>query len=105
MTWNRPGDGDGNPSGRRPERGGTARDEKVKQWQRKLETLLNPATETTGSIAGTVALVAVALWLGSGFFQVGTAERGVLTRFGSFVEVRGEGPGWHFPWPIETLRK
>ncbi|HYK26099.1 MAG TPA: FtsH protease activity modulator HflK [Steroidobacteraceae bacterium] len=103
MTWNR--SGGGNSSGRRPERGGTALDEKVKHWQRKIETLLNPATETTGSIAGTVVLVAVALWLGSGFFQVGAAERGVLLRFGSFVQVRGEGPGWHFPWPIETLRK
>ncbi|HEY2591145.1 MAG TPA: FtsH protease activity modulator HflK [Steroidobacteraceae bacterium] len=103
MTWNRPGGG--NPSGRRPERGGTALDEKVKHWQRRLETLLNPASETTGSIAGTVVLVAVALWLGSGFFQVGAAERGVLLRFGSFVQVRGAGPGWHFPWPIETFRK
>jgi membrane protease subunit HflK len=103
MTWNR--SGGGNSSGRRPEREGTALDEKVKHWQRKIETLLNPATETTGSIAGTVVLVAVALWLGSGFFQVGAAERGVLLRFGSFVEVRGEGPGWHFPWPIETLKK
>ncbi len=103
MTWNRPGGG--NPSGRRPERGETRLDEKVKQWQRRLETLLNPATETTSSIAGTVVLVAVALWLGSGFFQVGAAERGVLLRFGSFVEVRSAGPGWHFPWPIETLRK
>jgi len=103
MTPNRPGGG--NPWGRRPDRGDTALDEKVKHWQRKLETLLNPASETTGSIAGTVVLVAVALWLGSGFYEVGAAERGVLTRFGSLVEVRGEGAGWHFPWPIETLRK
>lgn len=103
MTWNRRGGG--NPWGRRPDRGGTALDEKVKNWQRKLESLLNPASETTGSLAGTVVLVAIALWLGSGFFQVGAAERGVLVRFGRIVEVRGEGAGWHFPWPIETLRK
>ncbi|MGH8217572.1 MAG: FtsH protease activity modulator HflK [Steroidobacteraceae bacterium] len=36
---------------------------------------------------------------------MGAAERGVLTRFGSLVAVRGEGWGWHFPWPIETLSK
>jgi modulator of FtsH protease HflK len=103
MTWNRPGGG--NPWGRRPDRWGTVLDEKVKNWQRKLESLLNPASETTGSLAGTVVLVAIALWLGSGFFQVGAAERGVLMRFGRVVEVRGEGWGWHFPWPIETLSK
>jgi len=103
MTWNLRGGG--NPWGRGPDRRDTALDEKVKNWQRRIESLLNPASETTGSLAGTVALVAIALWLGSGFFQVGAAERGVLLRFGSVVEVRGEGAGWHFPWPIETLRK
>jgi len=103
MKWNRPDGGD--PLRRRPERGGTALDEKVKNWQRKIESLLNPASETTGSLAGTVVLVAIALWLGSGFYQVGAAERGVLTRFGSLVEVRGQGWGWHFPWPIEALKK
>lgn len=103
MTWNQRGGG--NPWGRRPDRGGTALDEKVKNWQRKLELLLNPASETTGSLAGTVALVAIALWLGSGFFEVGAAERAVLLRFGSVVQVRGKGAGWHFPWPIETLKK
>lgn len=101
MSWNSPG---GNPWRRRPDRGGTALDEKVKIWQRKLESLLNPAKESTGSLAGTVVLVAIALWLGSGFFQVGAAERGVLTRFGRLVEVRGEGWGWHFPWPIESVK-
>src|SRR5579885_1735286 len=103
MTWNLPGGG--NPWGRRPDRGGTALDEKVKHWQRKLESLLQPARQSTSSLAGTVVLVALALWLGSGFFQVGAAERGVLLRFGRLVEVRGEGWGWHFPWPIETLAK
>lgn len=77
----------------------------MKHWQRKLEALLTPAGESSGSLAGAVVLVAIALWLGSGFFQVGAAERGVLMRFGKLVEVRGEGWGWHFPWPIETLKK
>ncbi len=103
MSWNPPGGGD--PWGRRPDRGGNTLDEKVKHWQRKLETLLHPASESTSSLAGTVVLVAFALWLGSGFFQVGAAERGVLMRFGRLAEVRGEGWGWHFPWPVETVKK
>lgn len=103
MTWNPPGGG--NPWGRRPDRGGNALDEKVKTWQRKLESLLHPASESTGSLALTVALVAVALWLGSGFYQIGEAERGVLLRFGKLVDVRAPGWGWHLPWPIAAVRK
>ncbi|MGH8260804.1 MAG: FtsH protease activity modulator HflK, partial [Steroidobacteraceae bacterium] len=102
-TSNAPGGG--NPWGRPPDRGGNTLDEKVKTWQRRLETLLRPAGETTGSLAVTVALVALALWLASGFYQVGASERGVLLRFGGLVDVRAPGWGWHFPWPIETVAK
>jgi len=53
----------------------------------------------------TVAVVAVLLWLLSGFFQIKAAERGVILRFGRVVEVRNQGAGWRWPWPIETLTK
>ncbi len=107
MAWNQPG-GSKSPWGRRPGQGGTDLDERVKSWQRKLEALLrtaSPGSETSRSLAATAVLIAAALWLGSGFFQVGAAERGVVQRFGRFVDVRGEGWGWRWPWPIETLAK
>ena len=53
----------------------------------------------------TVAIVAILLWLLSGFFQIKAAERGVILRFGRVVEVRHQGAGWRWPWPIETLTK
>jgi len=53
----------------------------------------------------TVALVALGLWLASGFFQVKAAERGVIQRFGKLVDVREQGWGWRLPWPIETITK
>ncbi len=107
MAWNQPGGGK-SPWGRRPGQGGTALDEKVKNWQQKFESLLRwgtPGPETSTSLIASVVVVAVALWLGSGFFQVGAAERGVIQRFGKLVEVRHQGWGWRWPWPIETLRK
>jgi modulator of FtsH protease HflK len=107
MAWNQPGGGK-SPWGRRPGQGGTDLEEKVKSWQRKLESMLraaNPGSEGSRSLILTVALIAIALWLGSGFFQVGAADRGVIERFGKLVEVRGQGWGWRWPWPIETITK
>jgi modulator of FtsH protease HflK len=107
MAWNQPGGGK-SPWGRRPGQGGTDLEEKVKSWQRKLEAMLraaNPGTEGSRPLVLTVVLIAIALWLGSGFFQIGAADRGVIERFGKLVEVRGSGWGWRWPWPIETVTK
>jgi membrane protease subunit HflK len=46
---------------------------------------------------------ALTLWLASGFYQVDDGERGVLQRFGAYAGLRASGPGWHLPWPIETM--
>jgi modulator of FtsH protease HflK len=107
MAWNQPG-GSKSPWGRRPGQGGTALDEKVKNWQQKFESLLrwgSPGTESSRSLIASVLVVAFALWLGSGFFQVGAAERGVIQRFGRLIEVRSQGWGWRWPWPIEKITK
>lgn len=106
MAWNQPG-GQNNPWGRRPGQGGPDLDERVKSWQRKLESLLRPGGKggEGGSLLLVIGAVVVALWLLSGFFQVKSAERGVILRFGRLVDVRNEGWGWRWPWPIETVTK
>lgn len=106
MAWNQPG-GQNNPWGRRPGQGGPDLDERVKSWQRKLESLLRPGGKggEGGSLLLVIGAVVVALWLASGFFQVKSAERGVILRFGKLVDVRNEGWGWRWPWPIETVTK
>ena len=106
MAWNQPG-GQNNPWGRRPGQGGPDLDERVKSWQRKLESLLRPRGKGSenGSLLLVIGAVVVALWLASGFFQVKAAERGVILRFGKLVDVRNEGWGWRWPWPIETVTK
>ncbi len=108
MAWNQPGGQNNNPWGRRPTNGGGSNlDERVKDWQRKFESLFRPGGKGEGgALFLTVLLLVLALWLASGFFSVKTAERGVIQRFGKLVQpVRTEGWGWRLPWPIETVTK
>lgn len=105
MAWNQPG-GQNSQWGRRPGQGGDL-DERVRSWQRKLESLLRPGGRggESASLLATVGMVALALWLASGFFEVKAAERGVILRFGKLVGVHPQGLGWRWPWPIETITK
>src|ERR1035437_1761209 len=52
---------------------------------------------------GLLAVIAVLIWLGSGFYIVDASQRGVVLRFGKQVEVTLAGPRWHMPYPIETV--
>ena len=106
MAWNQPS-GPNNPWGRRPGQGGPDLDERLKSWQRRLESLLRPAGRggDNGSLFLMGTLVALGLWLWSGFYQVAQAERGIIQRFGRLVDVKAPGVGWRWPWPIETVTK
>jgi membrane protease subunit HflK len=110
MAWNQPGGQNNNPWGtRRPNNGsgGPNLDERMKEWQRRFESLFRPGGKGEGgALFITVLLLILTLWLFSGFFQVKAAERGVIQRFGKVVlPVRAEGWGWRLPWPIDTVTK
>ena len=108
MAWNQPGQN--NPWGRRPggQGNGPDLDERVKSWQRRLESLFRPGGGRGGegrSLLDLVAVVALALWLGQRHLpdQGGRAGRHPALR-----QARGHprpGAGWRWPWPIETLIK
>jgi len=51
-----------------------------------------------GLIVGLLALV----WLASGFYIVDASQRGVVLRFGKYVETTMPGPRWHLPYPMES---
>ncbi len=52
---------------------------------------------------GAIVLVLAAAWASTGFYQVGAAERVIITRFGRFEAVSAPGGvQWHWPWPIEA---
>ena len=58
-----------------------------------------------GGIGGGIIFgVIVVVWLLSGIYIVDPAERGVVTRFGAFVDETKAGPHWHMPYPIENVR-
>ena len=120
MAWNDPGR-NRNPWGNRPDKGTADLDEALRNLQRKLSQIFggNGGGDGDGRDSGrggggagggairgfgfgTVALVLVAVWALTGFYQVDAAERGVVTRFGNYVATTTSGLKWHIPWPIEA---
>ena len=55
-----------------------------------------------GGGAGLLLGLIVAVWLASGFYIVNEGQRGVVLRFGKYLETTMPGPRWHLPYPAET---
>jgi len=43
------------------------------------------------------------LWIASGFYIVNEGYRGVVLRFGKYIETTQAGLRWHLPYPVETV--
>jgi len=113
MSWNEPG-GDKNKdpwSGRNTENTPPDLDEAMRSLQNKLGGLFgggNNGDDNNGSSPslkglGFLAVGAVALWSASGFYIVDEGNRGVVTRFGEYVETTQPGLNWHVPTPVENV--
>ena len=132
MSWNESGGnnnpGPRNPWDRRPEGGPPDLDEIVRNLRRRLSGWFggrtppapgggggpgNGAGNGAGRGPGVAAAfsglswsvlgaILVGLWFASGFYLVGPAEKAVITRFGRFDRITGEGPNVRLPWPIES---
>lgn len=61
-----------------------------------------PGTRGIGGGAGLLLGLIVAVWLASGFYIVNEGQRGVVLRFGKYLETTMPGPRWHLPYPMET---
>ncbi|TAJ78421.1 MAG: FtsH protease activity modulator HflK [Gallionellaceae bacterium] len=60
----------------------------------------------SGGFAGGIGLVVIIvalIWMASGFYIVDASQRGVVLRFGKYVEATQAGPRWHMPYPIEAV--
>lgn len=55
-----------------------------------------------GGGVGALVALAVVVWLGSGFYIVDASQRGVVLRFGKFVEATEPGLRWRLPYPVES---
>jgi membrane protease subunit HflK len=103
MAWNQPGEEKQRP----PPRGApddSSLDDMLRRWQQRVQRLWRPGSGG-GSAAIVLLLLVAAVWLASGYFQIDASERGVVQRFGRFLEVEQPGHGWHWPWPIESMQK
>src|SRR5687768_1276789 len=56
----------------------------------------------TGGIGLLIGLLLL-LWIGSGFYIVNEGQRGIVLRFGKYVESTQAGLRWHLPYPIEVV--
>ncbi|MHB0774513.1 FtsH protease activity modulator HflK [Halomonas sp. WWR20] len=133
MAWNEPGGGGGNKQdpwsggGRRPGGGGNGGnnqgppdlDEALKKFQDKLNRMLggrgkrggggssgggDNGRRNTFALPGLLAVVALAIWAASGFYLVDQAERGVVLRFGKYLDTVGPGLHWNPPL-IDDVRE
>jgi len=108
-----------NPWGQRPSGGGGGQeppdlDEVVRQMQSQMRGIFGgggKGGQTEGGKGGglgfgLIVIILLAVWLGapgSGWYQVGPNQNGVVLRFGEYE--RTTSPGLHFklPTPIETV--
>jgi len=131
MAWNEPGgdDKDKNKDSENKDPWGNRRkdsdqnppdlDEIVKQMQGKITKLFGGkdggggggggsssggiGSGPSSTLIGILVGVLFVLWLGSGIYIIDPAERGVVIRFGSFVDTTEPGPHWHIPYPFEHV--
>jgi modulator of FtsH protease HflK len=64
---------------------------------------ISPQIAASGVIIG--AAIGAVLWLASGTYQVEEGKRGIVQRFGKYVETTTPGLQWRWPWPIESVEK
>ena len=106
MAWNEPGGGNNNPKD--PWGGGDQGppdlDEALKKLQDKFGGMFGGGSGSGGSgpgisgkAVGGLALVALVIWALMGFYQIDQQERGVVLRFGKFLETKQPGLRWNPP--------
>jgi modulator of FtsH protease HflK len=127
MAWNEPGGGNKDPwSGKGGDQGPPDLDEVVRKLQERLGGLFGgkrrgPSGGGDGGgnggglpsfsggidkkTIGIAVAVLLVVWLASGIYIIEPAERGVVLRFGGYVDTTDPGPHWRIPFPIETVAK
>jgi len=103
--WGKRGDNQGPPD----------LDELMRNFNRKIGAMFGrkgggsggpagggPSMAQFGGGVGVLIGLVVAVWFASGFYIVDASQRGIVLRFGKFVEETHPGPRWHLPYPIET---
>ena len=109
MAWNDPQWGD---NGNKKKSGPPDLDDIWRKFNQRLNDMFGRKgggnAPVSGGLPGGGSLLLLLgglvtlLWVASGFYIVNQGERGVVLRFGKYVETTDPGPRWHLPWPIEA---
>jgi membrane protease subunit HflK len=62
-----------------------------------------PTPRQYGGGIGVLVGLLVVLWIASGFYIVNEGQRGLVLRFGKYVETTQAGLRWHLPYPVEIV--
>jgi modulator of FtsH protease HflK len=62
-----------------------------------------PTPRQYGGGIGVLVGLLLVLWIASGFYIVNEGQRGIVLRFGKYVESTQAGLRWHLPYPIEVV--
>ncbi len=119
--WGRGGGGDQRPPQRPGSDGPPDLDELWRDFNRRLGNLFGrgsgrppgggggggdrgaPSLKGAGAGIGLLALVALLLWLASGFYIVQEGQASIVLRFGEYKQmIDRAGFTWRLPYPIET---
>lgn len=113
MSWNEPGGNKKDPwSGRERPPSPPDLDEVLKGIQEKLGGWLgggngsgsaSPGRPGSAQFASLFVAVVLVLWGLTGIYVVDEGSRGVVTRFGAFVDTTQPGLHWHVPAPVERV--
>lgn len=103
MAWNQPGEDKKRPPQRSAPDDGRL-DELLRRTQRRIQQLWRPGGNRVLAMLTLLGLLA-ALWLLTGLHQTGDSERGIVQRFGRYIGTDPPGYSWHWPWPIDTVRR
>jgi membrane protease subunit HflK len=114
MAWNEPGGSQDNDpwGGRRKKQGPPDLDEVLRKLQQKIAGLFGgkgpsgdgSAPKSNAPAILVVVLAVLAIWVAlDSFYIIQPAERGVVLRFGKYVDTLQPGPSIRLPRPIEQV--
>lgn len=113
MAWNEPGGSNKDPwGGGGRNQGPPDLDEVIRKLSDKFGGLFGGKRGGGGGAGpqrpgmagmGIILAIVVIGWLLSGIYIIDEGTRGVVLRFGRYVDTTMPGPHWHIPWPFETV--
>jgi membrane protease subunit HflK len=87
-------------------------DDVIKEFKSKFNNLFGSKKSNDETVSKVpngsvkfVVIIAVLVWMLSGIYIIDPAEKGIVLRFGAYQEETGQGPHWHVPFPIETVKR